>query len=319
MFMKNDPILFFVLPLVSISAHIVHKRRDGHKKGDIDSFNNIYFFDSLTLASIIFSFSYMVLGLYEDRYLLPAYPFCIIAIIGYSNILYQNRSLAKNHLMSKYKTLKISVIIATSILVLNSIFYSINVAIYYKYESYNFTKFNNELERIISDKINSDQGQIRIYYPGWDCRTSLYYARMNLNMLHFIGYKIDEKDTIFERNWFSPQTIKISDKTLNYLCPPNIQNWMIKPTKSDYQNIDVRHGDLFLIMPRIRLDNLEDIQMRCIMRTKSAGYFELPELQTIGKGLLSKLFPEKYQAKFTPRQVDFAIFEVTKTPSTISE
>lgn len=307
----SDPILFLVLPLLSLFSHLVHKK--ANKEENECFLKNIYVFDSLSIAAIMFAFSYIALGFFNYRYLLPAYPFIILAIMGYSSILYRNIKLLKNTI-SKHKYLNLSIFIVIGIFVLNSVFHSINTAVYLKYTSCNFMKFNNEIVKIVDNKLNSDTLEIRINYPG--TVSPLYYERMNLNMLHYLGYEINADNDMLNNSWRTPESFKIGGKTLYYLCETKTHNWMVKPDKNDFNNIDVRQGDIFLFMPTTELkhedllNNLEGLHLKCIMKTDSPYYFELPEITPILKKILLQIEPSLFKSKKTNKNVDFAIYEV---------
>jgi len=314
-FMKyiiHDPIIFFILPLLSLFTHTVHKKVKSKKNSCF--LKNIYVFDSLFITAIMFAFSYIALGFFSDRYLLPAYPFVIFAIIGYSNILYSNIKISKSVIISTHKYLKISIFIVVGVLVLNSVFHSVNTAVYLKYTSYNFMKFNDEIIKSVNKRLNSETPEIRINYPG--IASPLYYERMNLNMLHYLGYKINANYDMLDIPWRTPKSFKIGKKTLNYLFEPETKNWLVKPNENDFDNIDVRKGDMFLFTPFTRLthddllNNLEGLHLKCVMKTGSPYYFELPEIKTILKKILSQINPNLFKSKKTNKCVDFAIYEV---------
>ena len=89
------------------------------------------FFDACAISSIIFVLAYIVLGFHGVRYLIPAYPFGLIAISAYLQI----------HMQRMIKGLnkwKVFTIIVFSLLLINSVSSSLNLAIFYKISSYNF-------------------------------------------------------------------------------------------------------------------------------------------------------------------------------------
>ncbi|HTX18891.1 MAG TPA: hypothetical protein VMG34_09540 [Bacteroidota bacterium] len=301
MYVKNDPLILLAMPLGSFSAHRTLRRAG--PSAAMKNRNVLLLSDSLAVCALVYVLSFVTLGLYEDRYLLPAYPFALVALMGYGHLWYEGRpgfAVPRGRRMIRWGAGLI-----VGVAVLNSMIYAINVAVYDKFNSYNFTRFNDALLGVVDSRLASGREPIRISYPGWNYETALYLERMNLNMLHFRGYALAENDSTFERNWTNPQSFRIAGDSISYLYDARVQNWTI-PVQAGAS--DLRPGDLFLLLPMAREEGFEAVRKRCIFKTESPGYFELPVIQAMAKRLLRKL---QTGAKSAPigKQVDYAIYE----------
>ena len=83
--------------------------------------------------------AYVVLGFHGYRYLLPAYPFGLIALASYLQIYMPS---IKKHFKKLYIFVPSILLV---ILLINSIFSAINLAVFYKVSSYNFMQYKDVL------------------------------------------------------------------------------------------------------------------------------------------------------------------------------
>jgi len=281
----SDPLLVLLLPILflySIYQRIIQKRVIFAK----NFINYQPFIDACAISTILFVLAYILLGFHGYRYLLPAYPFGLIALAGYLQIYIP---LMKKNIKSLY-------ILIPSVLIIflwgNSILSAVNIAVFNKVSSYNFMKYKDSLiDRI--NFINLDENmKVNFYLPG---KMDIgYIAGRHQDILNF--YEVDMSNIKFEYHGVN-------------------QNW-VKQNMTASTESSLNKGDLLLITPNSSISqaetiaNLQGLQLREIIRTHSPYYFEIPEIRHLLKYIMLKKYPDKLGSIMVYREVDFSIYEV---------
>jgi hypothetical protein len=291
LFVISDPLPVVVLPLLLAAAHIVSRRL---KTIEHDSFSyalNLPVLDSLAFASLSFVFSYVALGIQSEHYLLPAYPFAILAIAGYSAIL------AKYSFNLFPKGLRIGVVIVAFLLISNSMISSVNLAFFYRVLAHNFKQFNKVFMDIIENRIqmSNDKDRTRIYMAGKTIDGFSYASDRQLDFLKVFG---------------------VDTTKLQFLYAEGTKNWLSPQSGEEKKCSDVKKGDLILVFPNSNipkddiLKNLQVLPLRTILRTESPYYIELPEIRHVIKRIMLAIKPTIISSRMVYREVDFIIYEV---------
>ena len=105
----------------------------------INIFDLKSFIDTCAISALSLVVAYVVLGFHGYRCLLPAYPFGLGAIAAYLQIY---MPIIKKNFKSLYIFIP-SVLLV--VLLINSIFSAINLAVFYKVSSYNFMHYKDVL------------------------------------------------------------------------------------------------------------------------------------------------------------------------------
>ena len=292
LFVISDPLLTVVLPLLLITTHIFSNKLKTIKSKSVSNSLNIQIIDSLAIASLSFLFTYVALGIQRNHYLLPAYPFAILAIAGYLSIVYPYC------LKVFHKTLRISISMVVIILVVNSMFSSFNEMYFHRVSSRNFMQYNKVLMEKIQERLqqqNSENEKIRIFLPG-KIDVS-YISGIQLNFLRFYETSVSRVEILY------------SETT---------QNWLLSESDAGDKDSGTMEGDLILITPNSNISqekimaNLHGLKLREIMCTESPYYFEIPEIRHLLKYIMLRNNPDALDSQMIFREVDFAIYEVMK-------
>ena len=283
----TDPLLVLLLPVLFFYS--VYQRVALSK--DIFSGNRIKyspFIDACAITALSLIAAYVVLGFHGFRYLLPAYPFGLVALAGYLHIYLPN---IKKYYKSLYLVIPCIILV---FLLINSIFSAINLAVFYKVSSYNFMQYKDVLIQNIN-KINSTNNNlVSFYIPGKNSEWMHYSADRHKDILSFYEVGIDH--------------IKFEFNDSN-------QNWMEKSIVSEI-GLQIKKGDILLLLPNSTisqeeiLSNLHTLRLRKIMHTQSPNYFEIPEIRHFLKYLMMIKNPNLLGTRMVYREVDYAIYEV---------
>ena len=281
----SDPLLVLSLPILflySVYRRVIQKKENfTHKMGKWAPFIDACAISALTLVS-----AYIVLGFHGYRYLLPVYPFGLIALTAYLQIYFP--LIKKN--MNRIYILVPSLLIV--FLLVNSMLSSVNTAVFYKMSSYNFMQYKDALIHKIDDINSIKNTKVNFFLPGK--KNIGYNAGRHRDILNF--YEVNINSVNFEFN-------------------PINQNWIERGKKGDIENF-VQKGDLFLITPNSTISqdqimaNLQGLKLREIMRTQSPNYFEIPEIRHFLKYLMLQRNPDALVHQMIYREVDFAIYQV---------
>ena len=281
----TDPLLVLLLPILffySVYQRVVLSK-------DIFSENRIRystFIDACAITALSLIAAYIVLGFHGFRYLLPAYPFGLIALAAYLQIYVPS--------IKKYcKTLYIFIpSIVLVILLVNSIFSAINLAVFYKVSSYNFMQYKDVLIQNVNN-INLNN-LISFYIPGKNKMTMDYTASMHKNILSFYEINVDQ---------------------INFEYSTTNDNW-VEQSEIAFNESNIKKGDNLLILPNSTisqdeiLSNLRGLRLREIIHTQSPNYFEIPEIRHLLKYIMLKINPTLLGTRMVSREVDYAIYEV---------
>ena len=183
-------------------------------------------------------------------------------------------------------------VVLTALLLVNSMFSSINVAVNLKVSSDNFMRYKDALIQKI-DNINLiENNRVNFYLPGEkDIGTD---ASRHIDILKFFDMDMDN--------------IKFEYNSAN-------QNWVEYSSASSTGKL-IKKGDILLITPNSTISqeeiiaNLHELQLRKIMQTQSAYYFEIPEIRHFLKFIMLKKNPNSLVHQMIYREVDFAIYEI---------
>ena len=283
----TDPLLVLLLPILFFYS--VYQRVALSK--DIFSENRIRystFIDACAITALSLMAAYIVLGFHGFRYLLPAYPFALIALASYLQIFLP--SIKKN-----FKKLYIFVPSAfLVILLINSIFSAINLAVFYKVSSYNFMHYKDVLLQNVKNINSNNNKLVNVYIPG----------KSNMRMI----YSVDRHKDLFSFYEIDVAQINFEYSTTN-------DNW-VEQSEIAFNESNIKKGDNLLILPNSTisqdeiLSNLRGLRLREIIHTQSPNYFEIPEIRHLLKYIMLKINPTLLGTRMVSREVDYAIYEV---------
>ena len=283
----TDPLLVLLLPILFFYS--VYQRVALSK--DIFSENRIRystFIDACAITALSLVAAYVVLGFHGFRYLLPAYPFGLIALAAYLQIYVPS--------IEKYfKKLYIFVpSVFLVILLINSIFSAVNLAVFYKVSSYNFMQYKDVLIQNVNNINLNFNNLISFYIPGKNKITMDYTASMHKNILSFYEINVDQ---------------------INFEYSTTNDNW-VEQSEIAFNESNIKKGDNLLILPNSTisqdeiLSNLRGLRLREIIHTQSPNYFEIPEIRHLLKYIMLKINPTLLGTRMVSREVDYAIYEV---------
>ena len=92
-------------------------------------------------------------------------------------------------------------------------------------------------------------------------------------------------------------------------------NW-VEQNKESGIKPNLKKGDILLILPNSIisqdeiLSNLQGLQLREIIHTKSPNYFEIPEIRHLLKYFMLSYSPNILGTRMVYREVDYAIYEL---------
>jgi|GEM_PF-2896311 len=283
----SDPLLVLVLP--TLFFYSAYQRIVLNKEifvGNMIKYAS--FIDACAISALSLVAAYIVLGFHGFRYLLPAYPFGLIALAGYLQIYLP---IIKNYCKKFYIFAPCIILV---FLLINSIFSAINLAVFYKVSSYNFMQYKDVLIQNIH-KINlTNNNLVSFYIPGKITERMLYSADRHKDILSFYEVGIDQ--------------IKFNFNNSN-------QNWVERTIEAEI-GPKIKKGDLLLILPNSTisqediLSNLQGLRLREIIHTQSPNYFEIPEIRHFLKFIMLSKNPEILGTRMVFREVDYAIYEV---------
>ena len=283
----TDPLLVLLLPILFFYS--VYQRVALSK--DIFSENRIRystFIDACAITALSLMAAYIVLGFHGFRYLLPAYPFALIALASYLQIFLP--SIKKN-----FKKLYIFVpSVFLVILLINSIFSAVNLAVFYKVSSYNFMQYKDVLIQNVNNINLNFNNLISFYIPGKNKMTMDYTASMHKNILSFYEINVDQ---------------------INFEYSTTNDNW-VEQSEIAFNEPNLKKDDILLILPNSTisqdeiLSNLRGLRLREIIHTQSPNYFEIPEIRHLLKYIMLKINPTLLGTRMVSREVDYAIYEV---------
>ena len=283
----TDPLLVLLLPILFFYS--VYQRVALSK--DIFSENRIRystFIDACAITALSLVAAYVVLGFHGFRYLLPAYPFGLIALAAYLQIYVPS---IKKHFKKLYIFVP-SVFLV--ILLINSIFSAVNLAVFYKVSSYNFMQYKDVLIQNVNNINLNFNNLISFYIPGKNKITMDYTASMHKNILSFYEINVDQ---------------------INFEYSTTNDNW-VEQSEIAFNESNIKKGDNLLILPNSTisqdeiLSNLRGLRLREIIHTQSPNYFEIPEIRHLLKYIMLKINPTLLGTRMVFREVDYAIYEV---------
>jgi hypothetical protein len=283
----SDPLLVLLLPLFFLYS--VYQRIVLNKEiftGNVIKYAS--FIDACAISTITLVAAYVALGFHGFRYLLPAYPFGLVALAGYLQIYLPN---IKKICKTRYIYIPCIIFL---FLLINSIFSAINLAVFYKVSSYNFMQYKDVLIQKIS-KINlTNNNLVSFYIPGKITERMHYSAERHKDLLSF--YEVGIEQIEFEFN-------------------NSNQNWVEQSMGAGIEP-KIKKGDILLILPNSTisqqeiLSNLQRLRLREIIRTQSPNYFEIPEIRHFLKFIMLSQNPGALGTRMVFREVDYAIYQV---------
>ena len=254
----------------------------------INIFDLTSFIDTCAISALSLVAAYVVLGFHGYRSLLPAYPFGLVAIAAYLQIYIP---IIKKNFKSLYILLPGVLLV---VLLINSIFSAINLAVFYKVSSYNFMHYKDVLIQNINNINLNNTNVVNFYIPGKINMWMQYSADRHKDLLRF--YEVDMDNIKFEYN--------------------NTNNNWLRQSEDDFTKTNLKHGDILLILPNSTisqdeiLSNIQGLQLSKIINTQSPNYFEIPEIRHILKFIMLYINPNLLGTMMVFREVDYAIYEV---------
>ena len=185
----TDPLLVLLLPILFFYS--VYQRVALSK--DIFSENRIRystFIDACAITALSLVAAYIVLGFHGFRYLLPAYPFGLIALTAYLQIYVPS---IKKYFKRPHLFVPCILLI---ILLINSIFSAINLAVFYKVSSYNFMHYKDVLLQNVNNINSNNNKLVNVYIPGKSNMRMIYSVDRHKDLFSF--YEIDVAQINFE-------------------------------------------------------------------------------------------------------------------------
>ena len=254
----------------------------------INIFDLTSFIDTCAISALSLVAAYVVLGFHGYRSLLPAYPFGLVAIAAYLQIY---MPIIKKNFKSLYILLPGVLLV---VLLINSIFSAINLAVFYKVSSYNFMHYKDVLIQNIKNINLNNANLVNFYIPGKSNMWMQNRADRHKDLLSF--YEVDINNIKFDYN------------NANH-------NWVMQ-SKVDDTKSNLKHGDILLILPNSTisqdeiLSNIQGLQLSKIIHTQSPNYFEIPEIRHILKFIMLYINPNLLGTMMVFREADYAIYEV---------
>ena len=283
----TDPLLVLLLPILlflSVYQRVILNKEDF--AGNMIKYTA--FIDACAVSSLSLVAAYVVLGFHGYRYLLPAYPFGLVAIAAYLQIYVP---IIKKNFKSLYIFIP-SVLLL--VLLINSIFSAINLAVFYKVSSYNFMGYKDVLIQNINNINLNNTNVVNFYIPGKINMWMQYSADRHKDLLRF--YEVDMDNIKFEYN--------------------NTNNNWLRQSEDDFTKTNLKKGDILLILPNSTisqdeiLSKLRGLRLSKIIHTQSPNYFEIPEIRHILKYIMMYINPNLLGTMMVYREVDYAIYEV---------
>jgi hypothetical protein len=253
-----------------------------------DMVKYIPFIDACAISTFSLVAAHVVLGFHGNRYLLPAYPFGLIAVSAYLQI---NITSIKRYFKTLYFIVPSILLI---ILLINSVFSAINLAVFYKVSSYNFMQYKDVLIQKINHINVTNNNSISYYIPGKSRLWMSYSADRHKNILSVYEVNLDH---------------------INFEYYEGNHNWLEKD-EIGHTETDIKKGDILLILPNSTisqdemLSNLLGLRLREIIHTQSPNYFEIPEIRHLLKYIMLNKNPNMLVTRMVYREVDYAIYEV---------
>jgi len=285
LYFLSDPIVSLILPVFFfLSFYLRKKTKLGY--GSLHQNQLFLFCTCLSLSVISYLSFFVLLGIHAQHYLLPTYPFVLISLVVYLKIF---MPMIKNNFKRLYVLIPS---LFTALLLVNSLFSSINIAVNYKVASHNFMIYKDTLIQKINNINLINNNKISFFLPGE--KNIGTNASRHKRILNFLDVDIDNFE--FGYNRFN-------------------QNWIEYKTTYSTENL-IKKGDLLLITPNSTIpkdkifNNLHDIQMHKIMQTQSSYYFEIPEIRHLLKFILLRNDPDALVHQKIYREVDFGIYEI---------
>ena len=283
----SDSIVVLLLPV--LFCYSLYQRASHYKevfKGNMVRY--IPFVDACAISTLSLVAAYVVLGFHGNRYLLPVYPFGLIAVTAYLQI-------SMTSIKKYFKTLYFIVpSILLIMLLINSVFSAINLAVFYKVSSYNFMQYKDVLIRKINHINITNNNSVSYYIPGKNRFWMSYSADRHKNILSFYEVNLDH---------------------INFEYYEDNHNWVEKGEIA-HTETDIKKGDILLILPNSTisqdemLSNLLGLRLREIIHTQSPNYFEIPEIRHLLKYIMLNKNPNMLGTRMVFREVDYAIYEV---------
>jgi len=216
----TDPLLVLLLPVLFFLS--AYQRIILNKEGfSSNMVKYTVFYDACAISALSLVAAYVVLGFHGYRYLLPAYPFGLIAIAAYLQIY---MPIIKKYFKSLYIFAPGIVLV---ILLINSIFSAINLAVFYKVSSYNFMHYKDVLIQNINNINLNNINLVSFYIPGKSNMWMLYSADRHKDLLNF--YEVDTDNIKFEYS-------------------NTYHNW-VRQREDDGTKTNLKKGDILLILP----------------------------------------------------------------------
>ena len=156
----------------------------------INIFDLTSFIDTCAISALSLVAAYVVLGFHGYRYLLPAYPFGLVAIAAYLQIY---MPIIKKNFKSLYILLPGVLLV---VLLINSIFSATNLAVFYKVSSYNFMHYKDVLIQNINNINLNNANLVNFYIPGKSNMWMQYSADRHKDLLSF--YEVDMNNIKFD-------------------------------------------------------------------------------------------------------------------------
>ena len=283
----TDPLLVLLLPILFFYS--VYLRIVLYK--DIFTGNMIKyvpFIDACAISALSLVAAYVVLGFHGFRYLLPAYPFGLIALAAYLQIYFP---IIKKYFKTPYIFVPGILLV---ILLINSIFSAINLAVFYKVSSYNFMHYKDVLLQNVKNINSNNNKLVNVYIPGKSNMRMIYSVDRHKDLFSF--YEIDVGHINFEYN----------NDNLNWVGQSETAS-SVPSTKK---------GDILLILPNSTisqdeiLSKLRRLQLRVLIHAHSPNYFEIPEIRHFLKYIMLNRNSSLLGTRMVYREVDYAIYEL---------
>jgi hypothetical protein len=283
----SDPLLVLLLP--TLFFYSVYQRIVLHKKiFKCNTIKYVQFIDACAISALSLVAAYVVLGFHGFRYLLPAYPFGLIALAAYLQIYFP---IIKKYFKTSYILVPGILLV---ILLINSIFSAINLAVFYKVSSYNFMHYKDVLLQTVKNINSNNNKLVNVYIPGKSNFRVIYSVHRHKDLFSF--YEIDVGHINFEYN----------NANLNWVGQSETAS-SVPSTKK---------GDILLILPNSTisqdkiLSNLRGLRLREIIHTQSPNYFEIPEIRHFLKYIILNKNSSLLGTRMVYREVDYAIYEL---------
>jgi hypothetical protein len=267
LYVTTDFLFIVFLPIIFFYTNFYNFKQKYYNK----NLHKLFLANILFIISFFFILFHILIGIHSNYYLLPVYPFAILSLTIYFDLI----------ISLKYKENKILLFLILPIVLFNSINSSINEVLFLRFSSKNFMQYQPHLNNLLNEKDDSNISEYSIYFLGVNDFT--YHANIQNNFLEF--YNVSKSQLTF---------LSISDVNTKLNSNPKSKIYFIVTPNTNQKNIELK-------------SKISSLKLKTVFETDSKHYYELPELRHIVKYFILKFNKNSIQSPNIYREVDFGI------------